>query len=247
MNWASLLIAIQSMDPIVAVMATIMVMFFIYRSGVNLFPKLKKRKIERRQTDPQTLQELHKTCPNYSSFQVIIERVMEKSDKIFRLKYQDTIYEQMNEAELMWEKILDILVSHFTKTFDFLNPKALKADRSFMITSYTTILTSMEVQVLGSIRRYMRKNHFIEKNEVEYDAYIVDKSQLLYDKMIKLFDRTFDEERLLVNATVLREDLIDHCMPEITKIVRTFFLKAKVISLEKHNLIKKLEAEITGI
>ena len=245
MNWASLLLAIQQMDPITAVMATVMIIFFTYRGGANLIPKFKK--VKDKKEESHSLLDLHRPCQNFTSFQVIIERVMVKSDQIFRLKYQDTLYEQMNEAELLWDGTKDLLRLNFAKTFDLENPKLPKEQRFASVDCYSNIIDSVETEILGLIRRWMRKNHFMEKSEIEYETYITEKTKLLYDKMTRLFDDRYNEDRILVKRDVIKRTMTENSLPTVTKNIHAFFLKAKATAREKDKEIKKLEAAITMI
>ncbi len=252
MNWVlAILPAIQAMDPVTAVMATVMVIFFGYRGGSNIIPIIKKnksRKEEKNKPESKSpLMDLHKGCKNYSSLAIILEKVMFKSDKIVRIKYQDTLYEQMNDAELMWEDVTNSLRDNFTKTFDKTNPKAEKADRKYAIKCYAIILESMETGMLGLIRKWMKKNHFIEKSELDYVTYMEEKAELLHTKMKRLFDDRYEEDKLMVKATTLRKAMEENSMPVISKRMVTFFLRAKVIATEKSLLIREISDSISNI
>lgn len=244
MNWTSALIAIQQMDPIVAVMATIMTIYFLYKSGSNIIPKIiGKKKIE----EKCTLLDAHKNCINYPSVANILERVMEKSDRIFRIRYQETLYEQMNDAELLWDAARDDLMANFLlvlKDQDFVITKAEIPSALFI---YSKIIDSMEVDVLGVIRRWMRKNHFIDKSEIEYDQYIEEKIELLHDKIVRLFDESYNDDKLLIERSLLRDSFDIKYFASIQKRARIFFLKAKATAHESARRIAEIEEEIAQI
>ena len=243
MNWLStLLLAISTMSPVEAMLSTIIAIYFAYRGGVNLLPKLKKENIKE---ENKSLMEIHASCPNYTSLVVIIERSMEKSDAIMRIKYQETLFEQMNEAELAWDEVKDTLKDHYSNLLE--GRGILEESKIYAIKCYNLIIDSMETETLGLIRRWMKKNHFIEKNTMEYQAYIDDKVDKLHHKITRLIDNSYEEEKMIVPRKELRKSNIEICLPIIQKRTNLFFLRAKEIAIEKNELIKKLKEEIHRI
>lgn len=245
MNWVNLLAAIQQMDPIVAVMATVMTIYFLYKSGSNIIPKVLGKKKPLKNSG---LMDLHRNCANSTSIAVILERVMDKSDKIFRIRYQETLYEQMNDAELMWDNSRDALMENFLKVLND-DPDVLptKNEINASVFLYGKIIDSMEVDILGIVRRWMRKNHFADKTSIEYEAYIDDKTKLLHDKVVRLFDESYNEDRLLTPRLDVKKAFDADHMSEVNKGIRTFFLKAKATAEESARRIAVLEEEISKI
>ncbi len=253
MNWFLTLIpAIQQMSSIESAMLTTMVIFFLYRSGANIVPLIKKKKDQKeeeikKEGSDSPLRDIHRGCKNYSSLAIILEKVMERSDKIVRIKYQDTLYEQMNDAELMWEDVTNHLKDNFAKTFDIENPDIEKSEKVYSVKCYILIIESMETEMMGLIRKWMKKNHFIEKSELSYVDYIEEKIGLLHSKMTRLFDDKYEEDKLLINREALRKNMKENVMPIIHKRGTTFFLRAREISIEKSKLIKEIKDKIDKI
>lgn len=252
MDFGSLLIAIQQMSPIEAMLVTIVVIYAVYRGGINLvLPLFKRRKAKRLlkggEADDASLIDIHRNCKNFASFGIILEKVMEKSDKIFRIKYQETLYEQMNEAELMWDDARDTLKTNFAKTYDKHNHKSDKVHRMQTFKLYEIIIDSLEVDMVGIIRKWLRKNHFLEKSELQYAAYAEEKASLLLTRMTRLFDDKYDEERMHVKREALRETMTDNALPAINKRIGTFFLRVRAIAFSKEKEIADVEASIEKI
>ncbi len=245
MNWFLTLIpAIQKMSSIESAMLTAMVLFFIYRGGANIIPLFKKKKKEK---SDSPLMDLHRGCKNFTSLSVILEKVMERSDKIIRIKYQDTLYEQMNEAELMWEDVTNLLKDNFAITFDNENANVEKSKKVYSVKCYSIIIESMEVEMMGLVRKWMKKNHFMDKSEITYVSYIEEKIGLMHSKMTRLFDDRYEEDRLLVSRDVLRKSMKENVMPVVSKRGTTFFLRAREIAIEKSKLIKEITDKIDKI
>ena len=249
MNWTSLLLAITTMSPVEAMLTTVIFGYLISKGIIQIPSLIKKKKLKKEKSEqPESLMSMHESCPNFTSITVILERVMEKSDRIFRIKYNETLYEQMNDAELMWVDTKDVLKDNFIKTFDEENKDdATKDEKLLAINYYTMVIDNMEVEMLGLIRRWMRKNHFIEKTELEYQAYIEEKIEQLYNKMSRLFNERYDEDVSLVDRKILRNNMNTRSMPIISKRVQKFFLRAKAVAIEKLEKIKKIEEEIHTI
>jgi len=237
------------MSPVEAMLTTVIFGYLISKGIIQIPSLIKKKKLKKEKSEqPESLMSMHESCPNFTSITVILERVMEKSDKIFRIKYSETLYEQMNDAELMWVDTKDVLKDNFSKTFEEENKgDASKEEKLLAMKYYTMVIDNMEVEMLGLIRRWMRKNHFVEKSDIEYQAYIDDKIEQLHHKMSRLFDDRYDEDVLLVNRDTLRNTMKTRTMPIVSKRIQTFFLRAKAISLEKLKVIQKIEGEIHTI
>ena len=223
-------------------MATTMIIYFMYKGGVNIIaPFFLKKKIIRN----DSLLSTHAGCANYSSLTVILERVMEKSDEIVRIKYHETLYEQMNEAELAWSDTKDLLKENYS---DLLETRNISEEsKVFAIKCYGLIIDSIEIEVLGLVRRWMRKNHFVEKNTMEYQAYIDDKVNRLQHKSSGLIDRRYEEKKMIVPRKELKESNLNVCFPIIQKRTNLFFLRAKEIAEEKTKLILELKKEIQNV
>lgn len=245
MNWANLLIAVQQMSPVEAMLSTIMVIYFFYRSGANFIPFLKSK--SKKKCDDESLIGLHKDCKNFASFGVILEKVMGKSDKIFRIRYQETLYDQMNEAELMWDTVRDLLIENYLAVLNSHELVITKAEINSAVYFYGKLIDGMEVDILGVVRRWMRKNHFADKAPIEYEAYINDKTKLLRDKVMRLFDESFDETRFLLPRSEIRDAFATNYLNTVEKGVHTFFLKAKATAEENLKRIKEIEEEISKI
>ena len=239
MSWVSLLGIIQQTDPITAVIATVMIIRFMYEGGSKIFPILKNK--------GSLFSFFHKSKDNKTPFQEVFARVLDKSEKIFRIKYHDTIYEQMNEAELMWEDASSKLKDNFMKTYDKYNPESSKEQKRHIVEVYSLIIDSLELKTVGLIRKWMKKNHFIEKTEIEYTAYTEEKIKILHEKMSRMFDLKYDEDIMLVSREVLRNEMIENVMPFISKSGQMFFLKAREIAVSKVKLIEELQTSINSV
>ena len=105
MDWAGILLLITTMTPVEAVLSTLFFSFMAYRGFINIPILIKKNKNKNKKEDPNDLLAIHKTCKNYSSFLVILERSMKDSADIIQIRYISTIYDQMNLAEESWRRI----------------------------------------------------------------------------------------------------------------------------------------------
>jgi len=249
MSWTNLLFAVQHMSPVEAMLTTVVVLFFLYRSGVNWFiPFIKKSKNKRYvEEQPTSLLSIHKDCANFTSISVILKEVMNVSDKIFRIKYQDTLYKQMNEAEIMWDKCKVLLKTNFKNTYKNENGDSDKITQSACIHSYETIIDSIEVDMMGLIRRWMKNNHFVDKNDVDYSYYIKEKFGLLHNRMLDLFDERYNDGQLKVDRETLAKTMQNNVLHEIEALVTQFFLTAKTIAEASNAEIEKLEKKIENI
>ena len=112
---------------------------------------------------------------------------------------------------------------------------------------YTVVLDSLEVDMMGIIRKWMKRNHFTKKTEIEYLSYIEEKTGYLYRMMLELFDDAFDEGYLIVDRDVLKKAMDGSVLDNINKRISVFFMKARMIAQEKEGLIKTIRSDIGEI
>lgn len=247
MNWATLLVAVQGMDPVEAILVTVITIYFFYKGGSNYFLPFIRNKSKKKSKE-DSLIGIHENCKNFSSVALILEKVMDKSDRIFRIKYQETLYDQMNDAEIVWDSTRDALMENFLLVLhnspDLIISKSQISDAVYF---YGKIIDAMEVDILGVVRRWMRKNHFAEKSHIEYDRYIEEKTRLLEDKISRLFDESYHEDRLLVERPLVQQSFNKNYKEQLHRNIRIFLIKAKTTAVVNLKRIKDIEEEISKI
>lgn len=226
---------ISNADPIALILATIMIIIGVYKGVI----KIKWLKLPRLNKDDP-----HFNCQHNKSFNETISRAIESaSDKAFeiaRIKFIETIYYQMVEAHLTWITVGDILKDNFYKQIEQTTVK--NEDKQKAIIHYNMMIDKMEKNIMDILRGWMKKNHFIEKSEVEFQCYIEDKVKILIPKISSIIDHGFNRSILCIDMHDLHESALE-CMPQISAAATTFFHKARSISIDKKKLIDAIKAK----
>ncbi len=240
MNWFLTIIpTLQKMSSVEAAMLTAMVIFFIYRGGVNLLPKLKKT--DQKSKDAKDLFAVHQNCKNYSSLLIILERAMQDASDIMHIRYIETIYDQMNLAEESWRRIRMILRQGFVENLDEDLEDGLKQDAKVC---YNLVLDKIGKDLIGLLRKWVKRNHFTEKSDLEFQSYITERLRDLTEFFSIAIQDVYVPEIMKFDLERLRNFNLEKLMPEIGKEIVSFFTKARIIAAEKEKKIDKIKNRI---
>lgn len=191
----------------------------------------------------------HIGCVNYESLQKMINTAVEEASRrasdrmyrIIRIKRFETIYEQMNEADLAWIKVSDMLKEHFYEYVDE-QDDLTELEKQHAVKYYNAVIDTMAIEVKGLIRRWMIKNHFMEKSDIEYKVYVTDKFEALSHKITLLMDYSYLQSLLKIERRELHNKSME-LVPQMQAVVNDFFNKARTIAKEKYALVEELEKE----
>jgi len=240
MNWSSLYLIIKTMSPVEAVLSTIIFAFLVYRGYINI-PAFLKRKKADAPTDPTDLTGIHRSCVNYSSLLIILERAIKDSDEIIQIKYIETVYDQMNLAEEYWSRIRMQLREAFVSLLD---PSLSSKQAQDAKICYNLILDKLGGELLGLIRKWIKRNHFLEKSEIEFKAYIDQRVGDLEEFFSISIQDIYMPSGIQVDIETLRTFNIEQVMPGIAKELADFFMRARAISAEKAAKIASIKSKL---
>jgi len=112
------------------------------------------------------------------------------------------------------------------------------------VQNYINLLGSSDTLLKGMTRRFLKKNHFIEKSDEEFRIYISERTE----DYQRAFSQYLDEHYSSSHYTVSREELFEsnfaNCVPEMSKKIDTFFYRIRAIAKSQQEKVEKLEADI---
>jgi len=178
---------------------------------------------------------VHAKCGNFDSVINLINNAISIYQKTIRIKYIETLYEQMTLLEVVHEDItLKMLADFRGLTHDIKD-----------IRNYRVLIKNMEHELKNLFRKWCKENHFTQRTETEYLIYIKEKLQLIQ----KVITARLDDE--FVDYGVSREDLradnIKHLIPYIQDKYTKIFYDFRDISASKEKEVKKLNESLTSL
>jgi len=237
---------IQQMTPIEAFLVAIIV-FYLGSKGIlkipfitNLLDKQKEKKAVKKGGKAPVSK---KSLP--ADIILIIRNAIEKAIKIEHIRINETISEQMNEADILFEDTRKLMRKSFLTLFK----QHRKGDINGLIDDpevkfYLTIVESSETEMKGNLRRIMKKNHFLEKDENGFRTWIKEKTVKLRDIMTDVFDMKYSTKDFTISREELYEKHMKEVMPQVEDLLEGFFYRIREIAREKNDLIRHLEEDI---
>ncbi len=220
---------INTVHPLTWILATIMLCIGVYK-GIII---IKWIRIPNKNKDEPCLD-----CINVKFFNETISRNIEKTAEIARITFVETIKYQMSEAELVWIEIGDILKDNYWN--EATKAKLKNGERETAVAYYNLLIDYIKQDVMDILRGWMKSNHFIDKSEIEFQAYIDDKIKILIPKISNSIDHGFNRTVLQVDMHELHESALG-CMPRIGALAAEFFHKVRAISIDMKTFIDEIK------
>jgi len=232
-----LLAFIQTMDPEIAILYTIIALVGVYK-GIIKLPVLKKTK----SGNP------HAGCSNEQNLLRIVDKAVNTVARRIQIEERDTLREQMNAAEVYLMEMKKIMKSaYLTMVKEFRGGQKDGLADLKDVQHYVEILDNMETEVLGKFRRWMKENHFIERSEEEFRIYVDGKIKYIDDFITEILNQRYSSAVFEIS----REKLYDHniLVPSVAahELIREFFYKARDISRAKKKLVKELNDTMSTV
>lgn len=240
MNWGNMLLAITSMSPVEAMLTTVVVSYLVMKGFIKL-PFIKKWREDKIKRDPNDILSPHRKCVNFPSLLQIMERAMTKSDEIMHIKYIETLYDQMTTAEESWIRIRMLLRESFVRLIPTGIDERRKQEAKIC---YNLVLDKLGKDMIGLMRKWMKRNHLIERTEIEYQSYITQRAKDLEEFFSIAIQDVYVPTEMQVDIEALRAFNIENAMPPIIKELTSFFIKAREIAREKEAKINKIKGEL---
>lgn len=188
--------------------------------------------------------EIHSKCAHFPSLVKMIQDALYKSSKIQTIKREDTIYDQINIFNDLFEDIFKILKSNYLTLYK--NHNNVPIDgllNNIQIKYYLSILRNSHSDFKKLTIKFMKENHFIEKSETEFRTYIAERSEDYQQALTEYLDGEYDSNIFNVSRERLYKSNMK-CIDKINVKIEEFFYKVRDVSIKNQKKISDLEAEI---
>lgn len=151
----------------------------------------------------------------------------------------------MNEVDELFTDVREILKSNYLTLYR----KKKDLDISGLLNEmevqfYIALIDSSENMLKGLSRRFLKKNHFLDKSEEEFRLYVSKRAEDYQRSFSSYMDEKYNSNMFAVSREELYEWNMEVCYPQILRKVEEFFYRARTISLEKREKVKSLEEQI---
>ncbi len=238
------LIAIwRASGTLTQILAVVFVVYGVLK-GIIVLPawiRLKKKPI------PTHDLSVHSQCVNFPSLKLVVIRAIEKSAEIQRILINDTLNEQMNEADDLLNDVKEILRQNYLLLYKHFKkqPEMAGILSEKDVQHYDALLQGMDHKLKGMARRFLKRNHFTEKSEEEFRLYIAKRTEDFQRAASQYLDERYDTNTFGISREHLFKSNKETCMPEIQKKISEFFYNARDIASAKELEVEKLRNDIS--
>lgn len=243
-------LALTTLHPTVQIILIVGVLFLFQTGAIVIpikFPSKKKKK-----------QLAHATCPLYEDHKSIKLRERSKGERIYAIWHIETIYDQMTLVRTVAEDILDILTDQYKLMLDRViagriqfiqdNPKTkllpiTEEQRSAALILYAEIIDGAVDDSCGYLRKWVKRNHLTEMDDVSFQTYIQKRLGEIHKKLSKYIDRRYVKYIFIIEREDLRKENTIECLPKVTPIITTLFVEIRAIAEKKAIEIEEIEKE----
>ena len=178
---------------------------------------------------------VHAKCGNFDSVINLINNAVSIYQKTIRIKYIDTLYEQMTLLEVTHEDITLKMLSDFRELTS--NIKDIR--------TYRSLIKEMEHELKNLFRKWFKENHFTKRTDQEFIHYIKDKLQLVQKVITAKLDDEFVDYS--ITRKELRDDNMTNLVPYIQDKYTKLFYEVRDISSVKEKEVEELNKSLTSI
>lgn len=233
------------LHPVVQ-LVVILVLLFGYNTITITVPRivreLKKEKKKISDAIAGNKLEQHENCPLYPDHMEHIKLEKSKTERIMEIRYLLTVYDQMSLVEVFGDKIRDMLTDKYIELLGKINGIS-ERQQSDALEIYRLIVDSVIDEARGYLRRYIKRNHILEKTEIEFQNYIHSRSEELQKLIKKCIDRKYLKSQLIVDRKELYDENLKMFYESIQVMLADMFVEIRSISAKYAEKIEEIEKE----
>jgi hypothetical protein len=211
-------------------------LLFLISNGIIQVPKwLNIKKAKTLGNYPES----HAACELYPEHLSGLKDQRAIGEKVSRIKYHDTVYDQMIKVRLYAEQVKTILMRHYTKLLQDrgLNEKQISDAKI----DYRKDLKIAIDEACGYLRKWVKNNHFTDKSDVEFNEYIMLRTAEVMEKVTEVIDAYYLSSVCIIDREELRKSNETECAPGISQLISKMFFEIREIAEIKQKEIAELE------
>lgn len=212
MDYAKIITAIKDLSGLQSVGVLVFILVLMYLPHIMTYVNKKKRR------DDHTSQD----------FKHIIERAIHTANKIFVIQYIDTISEQMDVIDRTGIKVKSLFMNSYKDILDKVKPQ-MKRD----VRALENIVDLMIIDMKTMIKGWIKKNHLLEKTEIEFLKYIKDTTNNIIISASEFLDDKYLDEDFLIKREELRSYNEQVILNEIETLLHECLLNIREVAKDK--------------
>lgn len=186
----------------------------------------------------------HAGCKNVSDIIIVLNKNQEIADRVFEIKYIETLREQMSFSD---GKAIQIRGAMERPFIDVLASALKREGTSVEVLShhdyrvYSLCLDKLHVQNTEFIKQSLRENHYLDITEVEFDVYVGNKIDTIFQMTTSLLNAAYFGD--VIPRGMLYKLNLERVAVEVRTLLYDIFLNARRIAGEKKKRIDQLQKE----
>lgn len=166
----------------------------------------------------------------------------DKGERVHRLKYFDTVYDQMSVVETSSVKIFDILTDQFADMLEEM-PHLTEQQVTDALQVYHMIVEGASAESCGYLRRWVKKNHIAEMTDVDFQAYQKARGEEVQKLVKKYVDRKYLKSQLFIDRKDVYEANMILFYKSIQMMLSDMFVQIRAIAEDTNRKIEEIERE----
>ena len=217
----------------------VVLLLYFVGTGVIKLPKSQKK------LDENEALGIHVKCANFPSLKLLVMDAIQKSAEIQRILINDTLNEQMNEADDLFIDMRSQMKKTYLKLYKE-KTSGIKSNilRNKEVNCYLSLLDNMESPLKGMTRRFLKKNHFLERSDMEFREYIKQRTADYQSAVAEFLDDHYDGGESSISTDELHIVNMKEVYPLMEAKVESFFHKVRKIAEDKREEVVKLRGSI---
>lgn len=188
--------------------------------------------------------ESHIECSRHNDVMILLDKSYEVSNYEISLMKMETIREQMDYADHVMTNLLNNLQAYYIKELKkYMKDEVVTKSDDFL--DYEKTLELFKNRLMGSFREFCRQNHFIDKNEEEFDKYRHTKALSLLNEGSKYLNDLYMYQKHITRE-MLFEINAPH-IPEFLKTIKDIITNARQVSIKNNSILKDKKWELANL
>lgn len=189
----------------------------------------------------RNIKRTHQECALYNDHQEIVKQERSKAERIHQIKYYDTIFDQMSEAETVSASIEAILTDAFSELVE--NSSASELRKSEARQTYSLIINWALDDAKGYLRKWIKRNGYTSFDPESFQTYKHKRAEELQKLLKKNIDRKYLKSQLLIDRKEVYSTNMQIFYEQIQTMLDDMFTKIRHIAEKSEVKIEAIEKE----
>lgn len=188
--------------------------------------------------------ESHMECSRHNDIMIVIDKSYEVSNYEISLMKMETIREQMDYADHVMSNLLNNLQTYYVRELkNYIDDATVTRSDDFL--DYEKTLDLFKRRLMSSFREFCRQNHFIDKDEEEFDKYRQTKAVSLLNEGSKYLNDLYMYQKHITREMLFK--INEPHIPEFLATIKDIITNARQVAIKNNAKLKEKKWELATL